>query len=151
VLYVELVRAGFTRLGVDIRIGTTIPAAASSIGHAILAYLPPATVDGVLASQPRDANLTALIPSRPTLLRALQETRERGYVLQDSMISGGLRILAVPVLNGEGEAAGAISVAAPSIRISEHDLKQRALEPVRHAARDIARALEAAGGTVITH
>jgi IclR family pca regulon transcriptional regulator len=151
VLYIERVRAGFTRLGVDIRIGTTIPAAASSIGHAILAFLPEATVAGVLASQPRDANLAALIPSRPALLRALTETRERGYVLQDSMISGGLRILAAPVLNGEGEAVGGISVAAPSIRISEQDLKQRALEPVRNAARDIARALEAAGGTAMTH
>ena len=44
-----------------------------------------------------------------------------------------------------------ISVAAPSIRISEQDLKQRALGPVRNAARDIARALEAAGGTAMTH
>src|SRR5215831_17913783 len=37
VLYIERVRAGFTRLGVDIRIGTTIPAAISAIGYAILA------------------------------------------------------------------------------------------------------------------
>ncbi len=40
-LYVERVRAGLTRLGVDIRIGTLIPAAVGIIGHAILAFLPP--------------------------------------------------------------------------------------------------------------
>src|SRR5918994_632114 len=40
VLYVERVRAGLTRLGVDIRIGTNIPAVSGVIGHAILAFLP---------------------------------------------------------------------------------------------------------------
>ena len=39
VLYVERVRAGLTRLGVDIRIGTQIRASVGIIGHAILAFL----------------------------------------------------------------------------------------------------------------
>jgi len=147
VLYIERVRAGFTRLGVDIRIGTTIPAAISAIGYAILAFLPKASVDRILASQPRQPNLAVLPPSRARLFPVLQNARESGYVLQDSIISGGLRILAVPVLNREGLAVGAVSVAAPSIRVTEEDLRQRALEPVRAAARDIARALEASGGT----
>jgi IclR family pca regulon transcriptional regulator len=147
VLYIERVRAGFTRLGVDIRIGTTIPAAISAIGYAILAFLPKDAVDRILASEPRQANLAVLPPSRARLFPILQQARERGYVLQESIISGGLRILAVPVLNQEGLAVGAISVAAPTIRVTEENLRQRALEPMRTAARDIARALEAGGGT----
>jgi IclR family pca regulon transcriptional regulator len=147
VLYIERVRAGFTRLGVDIRIGTTIPAALSAIGYAILAFLPRDAVEGVLSSPPRHANLAVLPPSRAKLLPILERARHRGYVLQDSLISGGLRILAAPVLNREGYAVGAISVAAPSIRVTEENLKERALAPVRAAANDIARALEASGGT----
>jgi IclR family pca regulon transcriptional regulator len=147
VLYIERVRAGFTRLGVDIRIGTTIPASLSAVGYAILAFLPRDAVDGILSSQPRQANLAVLPPSRAKLLPVLEKARDRGYVLQDSLISGGLRILAAPVLNREGYAVGAISVAAPSIRVTEEDLKERALAPVRAAANDIARALEASGGT----
>ena len=42
ILYIERVRAGLTRIGVDIRIGTTIPAVCSTIGEAMLAYLPAA-------------------------------------------------------------------------------------------------------------
>jgi IclR family pca regulon transcriptional regulator len=147
VLYLERVRAGFTRLGVDIRIGTTIPASLSAIGYAILAFLPRDAVDGILSSQPRQANLAVLPPSRAKLLPVLEKARDRGYVLQDSLISGGLRILAAPVLNRERYAVGAISVAAPSIRVTEEDLKERALAPIRAAANDIARALEASGGT----
>ena len=51
ILYVERVRAGLTRIGVDIRIGTTIPAFWSTIGEAILAYLPQAELARVLATQ----------------------------------------------------------------------------------------------------
>jgi IclR family transcriptional regulator, pca regulon regulatory protein len=150
VLYIERVRAGFTRLGVDIRIGTTIPAALSAIGYAILAFLPDDSVRGILSAQPQQTNLAVLPPSRAKLLPVLQKARECGYVLQDSVISGGLRILAAPVLNREGHALGAISVAAPAIRVTEENLKERALAPVCAAARDIARALEASGGTSLT-
>ena len=53
VLYVERVRAGLTRLGVDIRIGTLIPAASGIIGHAILAFLPAAERERILETPPR--------------------------------------------------------------------------------------------------
>src|SRR4051794_18595524 len=39
VLYIERVRAGIARLGVDIRIGTTVPAHQTIIGHSMLAFL----------------------------------------------------------------------------------------------------------------
>ena len=53
ILYIERVRAGLTRMGVDIRIGTTIPAFWSTIGEAMLAFLPPRELARVLALKPR--------------------------------------------------------------------------------------------------
>ena len=54
ILYVDRVRAGLTRIGVDIRIGTTIPAFWSTIGEAMLAFLPTdRTVDASLSLKPR--------------------------------------------------------------------------------------------------
>jgi IclR family pca regulon transcriptional regulator len=75
----------------------------------------------------------------------LDQLRANGFVLEDSAITSGLRILATPVLDPDGFAVGAISIAAPAIRISADDLKKRALAPLRAAAKDIARALEASG------
>jgi IclR family transcriptional regulator, pca regulon regulatory protein len=145
ILYIERVRAGFTRLGVDIRVGTTVPATISTIGYAVLAFLPAAQLDRVLSSVPRHSNLTVLPPSRAKLLPILDRIRERGYGIEDSLISADLRILAVPVLGPDGYAIGAISIAAPRIRVSENELKNRALATLQAAARDVARALEASG------
>lgn len=147
VLYIERVRAGFTRLGVDIRIGTRIPASVSSIGQAILAFLPEHKLKATLDAQPASENFIVPAITRARLLPKLEAIRRDGYVLEDSVITAGLRILATPVLDPDGFALGAISIAAPAVRSSADDLKKRALAPLRAAAQNIARALEASGST----
>jgi IclR family pca regulon transcriptional regulator len=145
VLYVERVRAGLTRLGVDIRIGTNIPAVAGVIGHAILAYLPQEERDRVFAMQPRRGELAISPMSQSELRQALAAVRRQGYALQDSMFGNGLRILAAPVLDLDGYPIAAVSVAAPAVRVSPDEFRALALEPVRAAAADIARAVQASG------
>lgn len=145
VVYVDRVRAGLTRIGVDIRIGTTIPAVCSTIGQAILAYLPEAELKRLLALTPRSRELPTLSMSDSEIRRDLAGVREHGYALRDSYFGSGLRILAVPVLDIDGYPVAALSVAAPAVRISSRELKQRALAPVRRAAEDIARAIQASG------
>ncbi len=146
VLYVERVRAGFTRLGVDIRIGTRIPAGASTIGHAILAHLPPDRLKATLDAQAATEGLGPP-PTRARLTSKLARIRADGYVIEDSMITGGLRVIAMPVLDVDGIAVGAISIAAPSVRATQEDLRRRALPALREAVRNTARALEAGGST----
>jgi IclR family pca regulon transcriptional regulator len=145
ILYIERVRAGLTRLGVDIRIGTNIPAVSGIIGHAILAFLPAGERDRVLAVQPRRGALATRPLPRTQLLPLLATVRKRGYALQDSMFGNGLHILAAPVLDLDGYPLAAVSVAAPSVRVSLEDLRARALGPVRAAAAEIARAVQASG------
>jgi IclR family pca regulon transcriptional regulator len=147
VIYIERMRAGLTRLGVDIRIGTAIPAAMSVIGRAILAFLPKDALNRALAVPPRPGVLYAPVPSRVRLLPALEAIRKRGYALQESMISGGLRMLAAPVLDRDGLPVGAISVAALMISSSDAEMKARVVEPMLAGARAIARAIEASGST----
>jgi IclR family pca regulon transcriptional regulator len=150
ILYIERVRAGLTRLGVDIRIGTTIPASISVIGRAMLAFLPEATLDRILSAQASHRDATFPVVSRAKLLPNLQSIRACGYALQNSMISGGLRVLAVPVLDRDAFALGAISIAAPTVRCSEQEFERRALVPLGEASRQIARALEANGSAVFS-
>ena len=145
ILYVERVRAGLTRLGVDIRIGTNIPAVSGVIGHAILAYLPAAERDRVLALPPRRGELAAMPMTKAQLLQSLATVRRQGYALQDSMFGNGLRILAAPVLDVDGYPVAAVSVAAPAIRLTLEEFSARALAPVRAAAAEIARAVQASG------
>jgi IclR family pca regulon transcriptional regulator len=145
VLYVERVRAGLTRLGVDIRIGTLIPASVGIIGHAILAHLTPRDRERVLAMPPRRGETAPHALTRPELDRTLEAIRQRGYALHDSLFGNGLRVLAVPVLDTDGYPIASISVAAPIVRMPMDEFVNRALAPLQQAAREIARAVQASG------
>ena len=148
VLYVERMRAGLTRLGVDIRVGTLIPAAASMIGWSILAALPDVDREGVLQQKSKQVDYREIAPPAD-LAETLAAVRARGYALSPSIISTGLTVLAVPVRDGDGYPVAGLSVAAPSIRMTAEELRSRALEPLLTAARLIARGLEASGGSVM--
>jgi IclR family pca regulon transcriptional regulator len=145
VLYVERVRAGLTRLGVDIRIGTNIPAVSGVIGHAILAYLPHPERDRVLVMQPRRGELAVNSMNKAKMEQLLATVRRQGFALEDSMFGNGLRILAAPVLDVDGYPIAAVSVAAPAVGVALDEFRVRTLEPVRAAAADIARAVQASG------
>ena len=89
VLYVERVRAGLTRLGVDIRIGKLIPAARGMIGHAILAFLPAAERKRVLDPAAERCE-PPQSQTKVELVRTL-ESSPRGYAMPDSLFGNGLR------------------------------------------------------------
>jgi IclR family pca regulon transcriptional regulator len=145
IVYIDRVRAGLTRLGVDIRIGTTIPAFCSAIGQALLAYLPKRELDAAMKAAPRSGGLPYVPMTRAEIGRALTDVRAHGYALRDSYFGSGLRTLAVPVLDMDNYPLAAISVAAPMIRVSAEDLRTRALGPALQAAANIARAFQASG------
>lgn len=145
ILYIERVRAGLTRIGVDIRIGTTIPSFWSTIGEAMLAYLPPAELSRVLALKPRPGGFPHKPMKRDEIETSLQNVRDNGYALRDSYFGSGLRVLAVPVLDVDNYPLAAVSVAVPQMQLSSEEFRVRALDAVRHAAHDIARAIQASG------
>lgn len=147
VLYVERVRAGITRLGVDIRVGTTIPAPITLIGRTILAFLPPEQLEKTLATSPRHPVPQVHQPNRKTLDGILERVRKDGYTVGVALTSPELRLLSVPVVRSVGGVIGAMSVTAPAFFSSDEDLLRRALKPMQTIARQIARAEEATGIT----
>lgn len=145
VVYVERVRAGITRLGVDIRVGSGIPAAINVLGQAILAFLPAADIDHVLSAESVESGYPVM--SRARLLPQLQRVRTNGFAANSSQISAGLGVLAVPVLDDGGYPIAAISVAAPSVVCSAAEMEQAALTKLRVAARDIAKVMQMSGSS----
>lgn len=148
VVYVERVQAGLIRLGANVRVGTRIPAYASAIGHAILAFTPYQQVRAILQASDRVKLKPEMLVSIAHIERQLDQVRERGYALSDGDIVSGLRILAVPALDADGNALASLSVAAPSMRMSLERFVAVAFGPIKDAARDFSRALNAAGQTL---
>lgn len=146
VLYIERVRAGVARLAVDIRVGTTIPAMCSTIGHAMLAFLPTWQLERVLASAPRAGSTLAVALPRAVIDDSLADIRRTGSAVRDSYLGNGLRVLAVPVLDADRHPIGAVSVATPAFRVGLEEFAAQALPAVRNAAEQIARAVQVGAG-----
>ena len=110
VVYVSFID-GRRALAVRYEIGMRLPAAFTASGKAILATLPPARVREIVGRaavnpQPHGGRKT---------LRALQaeldETRERGFSLDDEETAPGMACVGAPVFSGEGgEAVGAVAL-----------------------------------------
>ena len=73
VVYIERVQAGLARLGVNVRIGSRIPAYCTALGHSILAYLPFEQRVGILNMQER----VKLTPRTPVTIPEIEERLER--------------------------------------------------------------------------
>jgi IclR family pca regulon transcriptional regulator len=150
VVYIERVHAGLARLGVNVRIGSRIPAYCTAMGHSILAHLPFEQRVGILNMQER-VKLTPRTPvTIPEIEERLEQVRRIGYALSDQDSVSGLRVLAVPILDADGHPYAGVSVAAPSVACSLEDFVANSAGPVRQAAKDLARLLSLAGSSVLS-
>ncbi len=145
ILYLERVRGGLARLGVDIRVGTRVPAHSSTIGQALLAFLPEREQDVVLHKLVSQSDVGIVDVPEPEVLSSLQHIKQDGYALRASYFNSSLHVLAVPVRDRDGYPLASISVVAPSVRLSQEEMLAKALRPAQAAAAEISKALRASG------
>lgn len=117
-------------------LGTVKPMHCTSQGKAILAHLPEAQAQALLAG-PLAALTPRTITDRHLLEIELAKTRMRGYALDDEEILLGTRCVGAPILDARGQPLAAISVAGPSFRITLQRAEYLGQE-VQEAARQIA-------------
>jgi DNA-binding IclR family transcriptional regulator len=99
------------------RIGRRNPAHCTSVGKAILAFLPESEADDIL-HQHGLKRLTAKTITTPAQLKAdLKLIRDRGYAIDNEENEDGVRCIGAPVLDHSGRPIAAISVSAPSFRL----------------------------------
>lgn len=146
ILYVERIQAGLARLGVDTRIGSRVPAYATAIGHAVLAWLPRAAQIAILEAQPRPQLTTTTQTKLDALLTRLAQVKRRGYAVSDQETVAGLYVLAAPILDGDGVPLAGISIAAPAIQTTLKDFEAAGARPIVQAAAALSRTVAASGG-----
>lgn len=121
-------------------VGIVIPAHASALGKAMLAFLPD-DADRILEG-PGLRSMTGETVTDPAELRAqLDEIRQTGVATETDEAVIGEGALASPVFDSWGTAVGAIGVVVPSGAEDEHP---DALAAVRETARALSRELGAA-------
>ncbi len=127
----------------NIQVGSTLPAAYTSMGKLLLAYLSDAELKATLANHDfgADAGPNAA-KSLGELRERLAAIREQGYSLQDQEVAAGLRSVSVPVFGRDAaKPAAAINIAVASSRHDVASLRGPLLTRLRATADDISRLL----------
>jgi DNA-binding IclR family transcriptional regulator len=104
------------------RVGASNPVHCTSVGKAMLAFLPEERIADVIR-RTRFERFTHRTIATPEALRAeIEKTRRRGYAVDDEELEEGLRCIAVPVLDAQRQPVAAVSVSGPSFRVTAQKL-----------------------------
>jgi IclR family transcriptional regulator, pca regulon regulatory protein len=93
-----------------VTIGTRFPAMQTSLGKVLLAALPPGHAEQVLAEPTRSGITARWQPDAGERSAALREVRARGWALTDEQLAPGIRSVAAPLRDGEGQVIAALNV-----------------------------------------
>jgi PcaR/PcaU/PobR family beta-ketoadipate pathway transcriptional regulator len=94
-------------------VGSRLPAYATSMGRAILAFLPEQETEAILDRSELLAITEHTITDRRRLKAELQRIRGRGYATNDQEMAIGLRGVAAPILSSTGRPVAAINLSIP--------------------------------------
>ncbi len=106
-------------LTVSTMIGGRSPAHASAMGKALLAGLPADQAQRMLKERRLIRFTPTTIIDHRRLARELKAIRRQGYALDNEETFPGIRCVAAPLIDGDGQVRAAISVTAPSQRMGE--------------------------------
>jgi IclR family KDG regulon transcriptional repressor len=117
VLYLDKVE-GPHALRMPSRVGRRIPTYCTSLGKAMLSCLDDQEVKNIFRNQILRPYTANTVKNLNQLLTELRMIRKRGYSIDNEEIELGLRCVGAPIKDYTGAMVGAISVAAPSARLS---------------------------------
>jgi DNA-binding IclR family transcriptional regulator len=118
------------------RFGKTAPAHCSSLGKAMLAYLPEAELQAVLTAAPLEAQTPHSITSMRRFLKELETIRKQGYAIDREEHILNSCCVAVPIFDNKREVVGAIGISGEALDpLLEH------VPALRHKAELIAHKL----------
>jgi len=140
VVYIDRVR-NRSIVGVVLGLGSRIPAHCGSMGKAMLAHLPAAELAARLDAAPLAPCTRHSIVDPAELEQELERVRRRGYAVNDEELEIGLRAVAAPIRDHNGQVVAATNATGSVRTISSARLVNELAPQVRSAADRISRAM----------
>lgn len=139
VVYIEKAEApSFIKM--DTYLGRRLPAHATSVGKAILAFLPQEELDAALKGRILERFTPKTITKHQKLLRELEIIRRQGYAVDDEESSPHVRCVGAPVFGNSARVEAAVSVSGTTLKVDESNLRKIAAH-VCEAAENISHLL----------
>jgi IclR family pca regulon transcriptional regulator len=128
-------------MSVNLHVGSTLPAHATSMGKVLLAALGSERVRALYAARPLDRHTPRTISSVDELLAELGAVDWRGYALADEELEPGLRSAAAPVRGPNGRVVAAVNVSTATARVTREQLLEQFLPALLRTAAAISARL----------
>jgi len=130
-----------TPLASNIRVGSRLPAHATTMGRMLLAFLPPVEVERLYAGK----ELQRFSEHTSTTLAALrakaEKDRSAGIAWSEAHFERGIGSAAVPVFDFAGAPVGAINVSGPVAAFAQEERRAAIGTRLRMAGTEISRRL----------
>jgi IclR family pca regulon transcriptional regulator len=140
VLYVS--RSSTSRImSVALNVGSRLPAYCTSLGRAMLAYLPDDALKAYFNSVELKAYTERTVVSQKRLKEILAETREAGFTIVEEELEVGLRSIAVPVRGASGTVVAALNIGAQSTRVTSRQMKEAFLPVLLKGSQELSALL----------
>lgn len=120
--------------------GKTAPLHATGLGKAILAHLSKERLEEILPALDFSPYTKNTITSREELEQELREVKERGYAIDDEEFEKGVKCIAAPIKEHNGEVRAAISLTGLAAQMDEEVLREQSAL-VKKYARNISSKL----------
>jgi len=127
-------------LRMDISVGTRLPPNCTSLGKSLIAHLPERELKKIIDGKTMQKMTSRSITDLRKLKAELALVRELGYAVDNEEYSDGIRCVSAPIWGANHEVIGALSIAGPSLRFKEHEIKKYA-RLVVEGTQEIARNL----------
>lgn len=121
---------------IRIAIGTRFPAAATSLGRALLADLPDHELLEALRSKPPQMATPFTKTAIKDLVLEIENVRKQGFAFVDQELELGLKSISVPVRGSNGAIVAAINIATVG-KTSKTTLERSLLPALKSTAKEI--------------
>jgi DNA-binding IclR family transcriptional regulator len=128
-----------------LRVGRRLPVHCTALGKVLIGFCPEAQRQAYDRALARNGALTArtraTIVDPDKLVEHLRMVAVQGFAIDRDECEVGLACAAAPVHDASGRVVAALSVSAPSMRVSEDELMRDVLPRVTQAAEHLSREL----------
>lgn len=121
VVYIEKLD-GNEALRMHSKVGKRAPVHCTSVGKAILAYLPVPEVVDIINRKGLPVHTEHTITTKEAFLEELSVVKKNGYALDLEENEPGIRCIAAPVFDHNGTVAAAVSISGPTLRMTDERL-----------------------------
>jgi len=140
IVFIERIEGSFI-VNSNLRVGSRLPVHCSSMGKAMLAYLPAHRLDRIMDGIRFEKKTSKTIDSRELLMEELAAIRKSGVAFNNEELEMGLFAVAGPIRDHSGEAVAALNISFLMVRHEREKVFREFTAIVKKACKKISALL----------